>query len=177
MKSHSFVTKIYENQITFDHKKLMQVLKNEKMEKFPYLRTTFFRERNILVQDKYNFLLESCRKFYNEVAKEKNYTSWKLIESWIQKYDKGSFHDTHIHNPMAHNWNFVFYLDCKKDSSNMVILEPGYPYVNGGIEVIIKPKIGGCVAFPGHLPHYVEPNYSDKRITLSTNLEYFQKNV
>ena len=38
-----------------------------------------------------------------------------------------------------------------------------------------KPKIGKCVAFPGHLPHFVEPNTSDKRIILSTNLEYFPK--
>ena len=175
MKSYSFVTKVYESEITFDHKKLMQVLKKEKIEKFPYLHTTFFREKNILIQEQFKFLLGSCRKFYNEIAKEKNYTSWKLQESWIQRYDKGEFHDTHLHISLEHHWNFVFYLDCKEDSSNMVILEPGYPYVNWRMQVVIKPKIGRCVAFPGHLPHFVEPNPSDKRIILSTNLEYFPK--
>ena len=55
------------------------------------------------------------------------------------------------------------------------MLEPGYPYVNEGKRVSIKPKIGGCVAFPGYMPHFVEPNSSDKRIALSSNLEYFKK--
>ena len=174
-KSHSFVTKIYESHITFDYEKLMSLLNNENMEKVPYLKTTHFKEKNILLKDKFKFLLESCQKFYDEVARQNNYTSWNIIESWVQRYDRGDFHDTHIHFPLANHWSFVFYLDCKEDSSNLVVLEPGYPYINEGKKVNIKPKIGKCVAFPGHLPHFVEPNTSDKRIILSTNLEYFPK--
>ena len=64
-------------------------------------------------------------------------------------------------------------------SSNMIILEPGYPYANTNQRFAIKPKDGGCVAFPGHIPHFVEPNPSDNRLILSTNLEFIKggKNV
>ena len=56
----------------------------------------------------------------------------------------------------------------------MVILEPGYPYVNSNQRVMIKPEIGRCVAFPGYIPHFVEPNKSDRRIIMSTNLEFLK---
>jgi len=171
-KEHSFVTKVYESQIIFDRNKLMSLLDNESMEKYPYLKTTYFKEKNILLKNEFKFLLDSCQKFHGEVAKQNNYISWKVITSWVQRYDKGDFHDTHIHIPLENHWNFVFYLDCNENSSNMVILEPGYPYVNGNKRIIVKPKIGGCVSFPGHMPHFVEPNISDKRIILSSNLEF-----
>ncbi len=175
MKSHSFVTKIYESQITFDYERLMLLLDKEDVEKFPYMKTTYFKEKNILLKREFKFLLDSCQKFYNEVAKENNYISWNVMISWVQRYDKGDFHDTHIHSTLENHWNFVFYLNCKEDSSRIVVLEPGYPYVNEGKRVSIKPKIGGCVAFPGYMPHFVEPNISDRRIVLSSNLEFFKK--
>ena len=179
LKEHSFVTKVYESQITFDYKKLMSLLDNESMEKFPYMKTTYFKEKNILLREEFKFLLNSCQQFYKEVAQQNNYTSWNIITSWVQRYDTGDFHDTHIHFPLENHWNFIFYLDCKENSSNMVVLEPGYPYVNDNKRITIKPKIGGCVAFPGHIPHFVEPNKTDKRIILSSILEYLKggKNV
>jgi len=172
MKAHSFVTKIYESQITFDYKRLMLLLDKEDMDKAPYMKTTFFKEKNILLKSRFKFLLDSCQKFYEEVARDNNYTSWIVGGSWIQRYDRGDFHDTHIHSTSANHWNFVFYLDCKEDSSRIIVLEPGYPYVDMRRRVGIKPKIGGCVAFPGYVPHFVEPNISDKRVVLSSNLAF-----
>ena len=84
LKEHSFVTKVYESQITFDYKKLMSLLDNENMEKLPYMKTTYFKEKHFLLKDEFKFLLDSCQKFYGEVAKLNNYTSWNIITSWIQ---------------------------------------------------------------------------------------------
>ena len=168
------MTKVYESQISFDYERLILLLDKEDMEKLPYMKTTFFKEKNILLKSKFKFLLDSCQKFYEGVARDNNYTSWNIVESWVQRYDRGDFHNTHIHSTWADHWNFVFYLDCKEDSSNMIVLEPGYPYVNDNKRITIKPKIGGCVAFPGHIPHFVEPNTSDRRIILSSNLEYLK---
>ena len=63
MKSHSFVTKIYESQITFDYERLMLLLDKEDIEKFPYMKTTYFKEKNILLKREFKFLLDSCQKF------------------------------------------------------------------------------------------------------------------
>ena len=175
MKSHSFVTKVYESQITFDYERLILLLDKEDIEKAPHMKTTFFKEKNLLLKSKFKFLLDSCQKFYEEVARDNKYTSWNIILSWVQRYDRGDFHSTHIHSTSPNHWNFVFFLDCKEDSSRLIVLEPGYPYVDQRKQVGIKPKIGGCVAFPGYMPHFVEPNTSDKRIALSSNLEYFKK--
>ena len=175
MKAHSFVTKVYESQITFDYKKLMQVIKKEKMEKFPYMKTTYFKEKNILLKKEFKFLLDSCQKFYQEVAGDNQYASWRIIMSWIQRYDKGDFHDAHIHSTSPQYWSFVFYLDCNEDSSKTIVLEPGYPYIDERKRVAIKPKIGGCVAFPGYVPHFVEPNINNKRVVLSSNLQFYKE--
>ena len=174
IKSHEFKTTIYESKIEFDHKRLMGLIDYENLENVGYMKTTYFKEKNILLLPAFKFLLDSCQTFYGQVAKENNYTSWNILSSWFQRYDKGDFHDTHIHFPLEDNWNFVFYIDCKEDSSNMVILEPGYPYVNSNQRVMIKPEIGRCVAFPGYIPHFVEPNKSDRRIIMSTNLEFLK---
>ena len=177
MKSHSFVTKIYESQITFDYERLTLLLDKEDMDKARHMKTTFFKEKNILLQSRFKFLLDSCQKFYKEVAIDNNYISWIIVGSWIQRYDRGDFHGTHIHSASLNHWNFVFYLDCKEDSSSMIVLNPGYPYVDMDKRIRIKPKIGGCVAFPGYVPHCVEPNISDKRIVLSSNLAFSKKAI
>ena len=176
LKEKSFVTKIYESEISYDKDKVLKLLdvNRSTMENVGYMKTTYFKEQNILLYKEFKFLLNSCQTFYAQLAKANGYSSWNIISSWFQRYDKGNFHDTHIHFPIENHWNCVFYLDCNRKSSNMIILEPGYPYANTNQRFAIKPKDGGCVAFPGHIPHFVEPNPSDNRLILSTNLEFIK---
>ena len=167
-----FITKVYQGEITFTHKHLMKLIKNEDFETCVYMKTTFFKINNILEKKKYDFLLKACSDFINKVGQDNNYTSWKIHNSWFQSYDKGHFHDTHSHSMDKDNWNFIFYLNANKDSSDLVVLQPGYPYINEDKRLVIKPKTFLAVAFPGHLPHFVEPNKDDKRIVLSCNIEF-----
>jgi len=176
-KIHEFKTKIYEGHISFNQNKVLQLLKSRDniISREKYMSTSYLKEKNILLCKGFEFLLEECKSFYNYVAKENNYKTVRVTSSWFQIYDKGDFHDTHIHdisNRVYHFWNFIFYIECSTNSSNTIILEPGYPYIDSNKRIAIKPTIGGCVGFPGHLPHYVEPSHSDKRVILSSNVEF-----
>tara|TARA_R100001143_G_scaffold5764_1_gene8465 strand:- start:194 stop:742 length:549 start_codon:yes stop_codon:yes gene_type:complete len=176
-KTHEFTTKVYEGRISFDQNKVLRLLKSldNIMQESNYMRTTFLKEKNILLYKDFKFLLDSCTLFYNYVAQENSYKTGKVTASWFQIYDKGNFHDTHIHNisnRVYDFWNFIFYINCPAHSSNTIILEPGYPYIDSNKRLTIKPTVGGCVGFPGHLPHFVEPNRSSRRIILSSNVEF-----
>ena len=168
-KIHEFKTEVYEGHISFDQKKILRLLKS-----ILYVCKSYFKEKNILLRKDFEFLLEECKLFYNYVAAKNNYKTANVYSSWFQIYNKGDFHDTHIHdlsNRASYFWSFIFYIKCPTNSSNTIILEPGHPYIDNN-RVTIKPSVGGCVAFPGHIPHYVEPNRSDKRIVLSSNVEF-----
>tara|TARA_R110000824_G_scaffold251400_1_gene440068 strand:- start:118 stop:666 length:549 start_codon:yes stop_codon:yes gene_type:complete len=176
-KIHEFKTQIYEGHISFDQKKVLQTLKSADpiIQQGTYMRTSFLKEKNILLYTDFKFLLDKCHLFFNYVAQENKCKKIKVTSSWFQIYAKEEFHDTHIHNlsgRIHQSWNFLFYIDCPKDSSNTIILEPGYPYIDSNKRITIKPTVGGCVAFPGYLPHFVEPNKSNKRIILSCNVEF-----
>ena len=79
IKSHQFKTTIYESKIEFDHKKLMGLIDYENLENVGYMKTTYFKEKNILLFPEFKFLLDSCQTFYGQVAKENNYTSWNIL--------------------------------------------------------------------------------------------------
>jgi len=176
-KIHEFKTIIYEGHISFDQKRVLKLLKSADpiIKQSDYMRTSFFKEKNILLYKDFKFLLNQCHLFFDYVAQENKYKEGKVISSWFQIYQKGDFHHTHIHNTstkVQKFWNFIFYIECRKNSSNTIILEPGYPYIDNTTPISIKPTVGGCVAFPGHIPHFVEPNKSNKRIILSCNVEF-----
>jgi hypothetical protein len=176
-KIHEFKTKIYEGYISFDPKKVLKLLKaaDPIIQADDYMRTSFFKEKNILLYKDFKFLLDECHLFFNYVAQENNYKEGKVVSSWFQIYRKGDFHHTHIHNISTRtrkSWNFIFYIECPKNSSNTIILEPGYPYIDNTTPISITPTVGKCVAFPGHIPHFVEPNKSNQRTILSCNVDY-----
>lgn len=172
---NSFVTKVYQGEIIFNHNHLMKLIKNEDFQTCVYMKTTFFKFNNILEKKQYDFLLKTCSDFINKVGQDNSYTSWIIHNSWFQIYHKGHFHDTHSHSMDKDNWNFIFYLNANKNASDLVVLQPGYPYINEDKRLTIKPKTFLAVAFPGHLPHFVEPNKDDKRIVLSCNVEFNRK--
>ena len=176
LKEYQFITSVIEGSIEFDSDESRNKINSSGLlEDFPYMKTSYFKEKNLLLMDEFSLLLKSCQTFYSRVAKKFNFDTYDIMSSWIQTYDIGKFHDTHIHYPLKDNWNFVFFLDCDENSSNLVICEPGYPYVNNGNRTTIKPEIGKCVAFPGYLPHFVEPNKEKRRTILSSNLQFYRK--
>tara|TARA_R110000824_G_scaffold14799_4_gene62670 strand:+ start:1854 stop:2402 length:549 start_codon:yes stop_codon:yes gene_type:complete len=177
IKTHEFRTAVYEGHISFNQKKVLKILKSADhiIQPDVYMKTSFFKEKNILLYKDFKFLLDKCGLFFNYVAQQEKYKKLKVVASWFQIYQKGDFHQTHVHNTssLTHkSWNFIFYIDCPKHSSKTIILEPGYPYIDQASPVAITPTVGGCVAFPGYIPHFVEPNKSSKRIILSCNVDF-----
>ena len=171
---NTFETRIYQSFIDIDEESIKNELKENFFENYEYVKTSFWKIKHILSEPNLEFLNKAAREFFQEVGSSEKYSIFEIMNSWIQIYDKGHFHDTHSHFMDKDNWNFVFFLNADDDSSKLVILEPGYPYINNNKRVYIKPKTGLCVAFPGYLPHFVEPNKSENRIILSANVQYNQ---
>ena len=59
LKEKSFVTKIYEGEISYDKDKVLKLLDVNKstMDDVGYMKTTYFKERNILLYKEFKFLL------------------------------------------------------------------------------------------------------------------------
>ena len=64
-KIHEFKTKIYEGYISFDPKKVLKLLKaaDPIIQADDYMRTSFFKEKNILLYKDFKFLLDKCHLF------------------------------------------------------------------------------------------------------------------
>ena len=81
LKERSFITKIFEGEISYNKKQLLKILNENEttLDDVGYMKTTYFKERNILLQKEFGFLLDSCQVFYGRLAKANGYTSWNII--------------------------------------------------------------------------------------------------
>ncbi len=118
------------------------------------------------------------------LADEKVFNSSKTydyrIESWINLTNKGGFNAVHNHGL----WSIsgVLYIKCPKDSGRLLIRDPR-PAVyyhkllqQAGEEIVIEPKEGLIVFFPGFLEHSVELNKSRQdRISIAFNISLTPK--
>ena len=85
--------------------------------------------------------------------------NYKIVSSWVAKYNKGEYTLNHKHDPVS--YSFVYFIKCPKGSSPLI-------FTRGGKR--IKAEEGKAVIFPGNLYHYVPKNRCDDRIVLAGNI-------
>ena len=108
---------------------------------------------------------------FNSVCERLNKTDeYNLLHTWIQKYNKKDWHQTHIHNPMEGDYSFIYYIECSdKSSFNIFILD--YPYIMEELIHVVVKK-GRCVIFKGGIPHEVRSNNDNVRKVVSGNIKF-----
>tara|TARA_B100000073_G_C23326838_1_gene409099 strand:- start:10 stop:513 length:504 start_codon:yes stop_codon:yes gene_type:complete len=108
---------------------------------------------------------------FNSVCGRLNKTRYNLLHTWIQKYNKKDWHQTHIHNPTEGDYSFIYYIECSDKSSPTTFYTPGHPYImEDPIHVVAKK--GRCVIFKGGIPHEVRPNNDNVRKVVSGNIKF-----
>jgi len=101
--------------------------------------------------------------------KHLNLKTFKLINWWVQKYNKDDFFELHTHGISKNLYSFVLYIDCTEDSAPINFYPPLYPYYMEK-PIVIKPTKGMFILFPSYLPHSVSLNNDFKRLILSGNI-------
>ena len=82
------------------------------------------------------------------------------VNSWVARYDDGDSTKDHNHHPI--DFNYIYYVNCPKGSSPLILTSSGKK---------IKAEEGKVVIFPGITQHYVPKNRCDNRIVLAGNVE------
>ena len=82
------------------------------------------------------------------------------VNSWIARYDDGDSAKDHNHHPI--DFNYIYYVNCPKGSSPLILTSSGKK---------IKAEEGKVVIFPGITQHYVPKNRCDNRIVVAGNVE------
>jgi hypothetical protein len=118
--------------------------------------------------------LPCVEDFFVEIGKRLGKTGYQIFKMWVQKYGRYNYHAIHTHAPDAFNYSFVFYVDCTDQSGCTMFYNVGYPYVDHS-SFKVQPVKGRCVVFPGAMPHEAMPNQDDRRMIVSGNLFYFDR--
>ena len=142
------------------------------METIDHVETSFYKsEMDLRLAE----LTMSCvEDFFIEIGKKIGKTSLQLLKIWVQKYEEYSHHAIHVHATSAHNYSFVLYIDSTEKSAGTMFYSVGYPYVDH-TNFVVQAKKGRCVVFPGAMPHEALPNQDNKRLIVSGNIVYFDK--
>jgi hypothetical protein len=144
------------------------------MEKIDHVETSFYRKDMDLRLAE--MTMRCVEDFFVEIGKRIGKTSLQLLKIWVQRYEQYSHHAIHIHAPDAHNYSFVFYIDCTEHSAGTMFYSLGYPYVDH-TNYTVQPLKGRCVVFPGAMPHEALPNKDNRRVIVSGNFVYFDKEL
>ena len=119
-------------------------------------RSSFFTHQETnLFDDVVKYLVDKCdetiAEYYDAHVKH------ECIQMWVMEYEKGNYAARHSHYPA--DWSAVFYAKMDEKSSPVVIEN----------SVVINPKSGTLVLFPGTLEHKVLPTSSPRKV-LAMNL-------
>ena len=157
---HSFKLKIIEYSISYTEE-FYNYVRDYPLNKFEYNNNSFY-----IKQKEDQELLKQVDTYVKPIADEHNSV---LDNTWIQHYDKGHFHDLHIHGS-GEFLSFIWYIDCTENSSSTTFFNQGYPYIETH-KLIIKPKKNKFILFDGTIPHLVSPNKDTTRLIVSGNLK------
>ena len=160
MFRHSFIYSIVEEFVKIDKEILKQInkIKLKKDDNIPNMNLTSYYNRSSSFDD-------FVKNKLNNVFKKHNLS---LIDSWVQKYLKNSYHHLHTHN-ILHK-SFVWFIEGNEDSSPLYFYDVGYPVVNTNQSIKINFVPGTLIIFPGFMPHEVRPNKNNKRLIVSGNV-------
>ncbi len=82
------------------------------------------------------------------------------VNSWVARYDEGDSANDHNHHPI--DFNYIYYVNCPKGSSPLILTTSGTK---------IKAEEGKVIIFPGLTHHHVPKNKCNNRIVLAGNIE------
>jgi hypothetical protein len=114
---------------------------------------------------------------YQELLDQAGYkdTENSISDCWVNVNSPGARNELHCHEKAQ--FTAVYFLKAHEDSGELVLKHPAnvtnqcHPAAPGVQDIIITPKEGGLVIFPGWVPHEVWQNNSGKiRITVAFNL-------
>lgn len=107
-------------------------------------------------------------------------------QAWANVSRQGSYHRTHNHPGSA--WSGVYYVEAGEPSpeaplSGVLELADPRPYANMtatpgdpfGQKVLVRPKNGTIIVFPGWFPHFVNPYVGPgERISIAFNVSFLE---
>lgn len=119
--------------------------------------------------------------------KEKPRPGRLAAQAWANVSRAGSYHRTHNHPGSA--WSGVYYVEAGDESpdaplSGVLELPDPRPYANMtstpgdpfGQKVLVRPKNGTIIMFPGWLPHFVNPYVGPgERISIAFNVSFVEE--
>jgi hypothetical protein len=142
------------------------------MDKIDHVETSFYKtEPDVRL---INLTLQCTEPFFIDIGKRLKKTGMQISKMWIQRYEEKAYHPIHTHALDAHNYSFVFYIDCTDESACTMFYSVGYPYVDH-TNFKLQPRKGRCVVFPGAMPHEAMPNNDNRRRIVSGNIFYIDK--
>ena len=110
--------------------------------------------------------------FLNKKISKTFESEYKIEEIWANISPRYAYNSLHTHSFVGMG-NFpydqlsgVIYLQCSKDSGDLILYNPHFPSVQSQY----SPKVGDVILFPSTLPHSVDQNLSNSdRISLAFN--------
>lgn len=151
---------------------LYDFVSSYKIDPIDHVETSFYEtELNL---ELVRLTMECLESFFIEAGKRLGKSSLQVLKMWIQRYGQAAYHPIHVHGLGQFDYSFAFYIDCTETSGHTMFYNVGYPYVDH-TNFKIEPKIGRCVLFPGSMPHEAMPNRDDRRMIVSGNIVYFDK--
>ena len=129
-----------------------------------------------------NAVIEASIKLTSAGGVQRPFKGSLQLVAWANVIRKGNYH--RIHNHPGSSWSGVYYVDAGDEvpaqqlSGVLELLDPrpftemtttpGEPF---GQKVIIRPRAGGMVVFPGWMYHFVNPYQGEgERISIAFNV-------
>ena len=155
-----------------------QLFYNEEYERMPSENGDYTKNKYLLHDKKYSYVIDNIMKHLNYFTKEyltvNDEVSFYLQNSWAVKHNGNDWGQTHSHaNSLLSG---VYYLNTDEKSGDIRFEKPtGYTnlfhesthiqfneYVNHNCSVWVEtPKIGDLFLFPSHLNHSINRNLSN----------------
>ena len=154
-------------------KELYDYVSSYPMDKIDHVVTSFYKGPDEKLM---RLTLECVEPFFVEVGKRLGTSGMQVLKMWVQKYERFNYHPIHTHALDAFNYSFVFYVDCTDESACTMFYTVGYPYVDH-TNFKVQPVKGRCVLFPGAMPHEALPNQDDRRLIVSGNIFYIDRDA
>lgn len=152
---------------------LTDYVRGYRLDKIDHAETSFHHAPD---EKLFKLTLACVDAFFISVGKLLKKSGMEVLKMWVQKYERGAYHPIHVHATDKHHYSFVFYVDCTENSGHTMFYNLGFPYVDHEATKI-KPVKGRCVLFPGAMPHEAMPNNDDRRLIVSGNLVYVDRNA
>jgi hypothetical protein len=151
---------------------LYDFVSSYKIDPIDHVETSFYEsELNV---ELIRLTMECVEPFFIEAGKKLGKSGLQVLKMWIQRYGQAAYHPIHVHGLSQFEYSFAFYVDCTETSGHTMFYNVGYPYVDH-TNFKVQPKIGRCVLFPGSMPHEAMPNRDERRMIVSGNIVYFEK--